>query len=80
MEVPEYPAQYKKSEGKGRVASDRGPENRNGLAKKRLIPAERRSPRSVGRERRNTDWLAFSTETMQNAFINGSGIGSKDLG
>jgi len=27
--------------------------DRNGLAVKRLIPAERRSPRLIGRERRN---------------------------
>jgi hypothetical protein len=29
----------------------------NGLAMKRLIPAERRSPRSIARERRNIDTM-----------------------
>jgi hypothetical protein len=36
--------------------------NRNGLAVKRLIPVERRSPRSITRERRNMD-------TMQRVII-----------
>jgi hypothetical protein len=31
--------------------------NRNGLAMKRLIPAERRSPRSIARVRRNMDTM-----------------------
>jgi len=53
-QVPEYLVQCKKRARDGSVASDGEPVSRNGVAKRRLTPAERSSPRWVARERRNT--------------------------
>ncbi len=49
--------QRKRRRPKDADARDGDQCNRNGLAVKRLIPAERRSPRLIGRERRNMDTM-----------------------
>jgi hypothetical protein len=55
--------QRKRRRPKDADARDGDQCNRNGLAVKRLIPAERRFPRLIARERRNMD-------TMQRVRIN----------
>jgi hypothetical protein len=49
--------QRKRRRPKDADARDGDRYDRNGLAMKRLIPAERRSPRSIARERRNIDTM-----------------------
>ena len=49
--------QRKRRRPKDADARDGDQCNRNGLAVKRLIPAERRSPRLIARERRNMDTM-----------------------
>ena len=53
--VAEYGRQRKRRWPKDADARDGDQCNRDGLAMKRLIPAERRFPRSIARERRNMD-------------------------
>ena len=47
----------KRRRSKDADARDGDRYDRNGLAMKRLIPAERRSPRSIARERGNMDTM-----------------------
>jgi hypothetical protein len=47
----------KRRRSKDADAGDGDRYDRNGLAMKRLIPAERRSPRSIARERGNIDTM-----------------------
>jgi hypothetical protein len=49
--------QRKRRRPKDADARDGDRYDRNGLAMKRLIPAERRSPRLIARERGNTDTM-----------------------
>jgi hypothetical protein len=49
--------QRKRRRLKDAGAGDGDRYDRNGLAMKRLIPAERRSPRSIARERGNIDTM-----------------------
>jgi hypothetical protein len=49
--------QRKRRRPKDADARDGGQCNRNGLAMKRLIPAERRSPRLIACERGNVDTM-----------------------
>jgi hypothetical protein len=49
--------QRKRRRPKDADARDGDPCNRNGLAMKRLIPAERRSPRPIARGRGNIDTM-----------------------